>query len=166
VRPSITSLLNGRPVELYEKWPAQGVKRLRVSSEEYRRYIGVGSVNGSGERSGSAARGGSEFSSLDLRRRRAIQLWAKFADYMHDSLGKTENVDANGYAPAATITTTAPNSPQRQQKPQQQQQPQQQPCVIFYQRLEPVGIWGFENGGFQVCVYMNDFIPFPLSVSP
>lgn len=61
------------------------------------------------------------------RQRSTTLLWSKFAKYMCQQLGQNDILRPKGADGEGTST-----------------------FVKFYQRLENVGVWGFENGAFQV----------------
>ena len=135
----MATTLEGAAVQLYESSSDQGCKRLLVDEDQCMVYL---SSEERDESKGSmkSTGGRREFSGFDAKKRRAILLWAKFASYMRDSLARAgEELPPNEEADAKKAAPK-PDPPKSTA-----------PCVLFYQRLGNVGIWGFDDGSFQVC---------------
>ncbi|KAH0536309.1 hypothetical protein FGG08_006802 [Glutinoglossum americanum] len=107
----------GFPIEFLESLGEAGIVRAFVSPREYK--VGIGE-------SGVAEKLGPGKDSFDDLKRKEVVLWRKFANYMSETLGKTEKEKYRkpGMKPTDTIVT-------------------------FYQRFGDVGVWGFADGSFQ-----------------
>ncbi len=127
--PSIP--LYGRPIELYENCGEKGFKHLQIKPEEYQIYLG----NGHDDKNEDGKPKRREWIPSEQRKRRAILLWARFANYMRDALAKS-------------------GSDAIKKAEDQESDGQTGPCVLFYQRLGNVGIWGFDDGSFQVMSHL------------
>ena len=133
--------LEGSAVQFYARSSDQGFKRLLVEEDQCMVYL-LNEERADSKGSMKSTRGLPEYSSFDAKKRRALLLWSKFASYMRDSLARTgsemepaEDEDADADEAAAKTDPSKATIP----------------CVLFYQRLGNVGIWGFDDGSFQVC---------------
>lgn len=119
------SPLQGQQIEFYENYAKDGFKCVRLEEKQYKAFMETDSNSLSGH---------------DLRKQKAIILLTKFAAYMRDALGKRH--DQGAQAPRDTSDETT----EKQATPRQERGP----CILFYQRLGNVGVWGFADGAFQV----------------
>ena len=118
--------LDGPPIEFFENRGGEGLKLAFVDSREFQEQVGLD------EASEKPVSGLDEF---DGRKRRMVVLWRKFANYMTDALGKSEDSTGKDSSSSHDKRKTAACGP----------------FVRFYQRFADVGVWGFGHGGFQVC---------------
>ncbi|KAI9784837.1 MAG: Cell cycle serine/threonine-protein kinase cdc5/MSD2 [Geoglossum umbratile] len=107
----------GYPVEFLENDGDNGILRAFVNPREYNIKLGE---------DGRAEKFGLGKDHFDDLRRKDVMLWRKFANYMCETLGKTdpEKYSKPTVKPADTIVT-------------------------FYQRFGDVGVWGYGDGSFQ-----------------
>ncbi|KAH0555903.1 hypothetical protein GP486_006151 [Trichoglossum hirsutum] len=107
----------GRPIEFLESLGENGLVRAFVNPREFKVACGEG---------GMTEKLGPGKDSFDDLKRKQVALWRKFANYMSETLGKTEKEKYQnpGVKPTDTIVT-------------------------FYQRFGDVGVWGFGDGSFQ-----------------
>ena len=141
--------LHGRPVELYENHNERGFKNVVVTKEVYRFLIdGVKATGVDDDVNAKKSPSQRVLTPSDLRKRRAILLWGRFANYMRDSLAKGNSIADVGEAPQST-------EKQNDAAVKSAEEVERGLCVLFYQRLGNVGIWGFSDGGFQVrwCIF-------------
>lgn len=139
--PSLVTPLNGRPVRFYENTFDKGFRCLEVDEERYMVYLGGDDTKDDGKNNSRQG----ELSSFDNRKRRAILLWGRFANYMQDALAKTSTDETDAGEETAANTTSKSDRSAEGKKDHKQT-----PCVLFYERLGNVGVWGFDDGSFQV----------------
>ncbi|KAL9116907.1 MAG: hypothetical protein Q9187_006566, partial [Circinaria calcarea] len=124
---------NGESIEFLENCGDRGMKRVSASPRTYRVNIGLNGMPG---------KLGSGVDPFDAEKRRTLILWDKFAKYMTQTLGKSDDI-----IPDAEPLSHQPRPhPPRNSKATRIPPP---PFVRFYQRLGNVGIWGFGDGSFQ-----------------
>ncbi|KAI9866661.1 MAG: Cell cycle serine/threonine-protein kinase cdc5/MSD2 [Trichoglossum hirsutum] len=107
----------GHHIEFLESLGEDGLIRAFVNPREFKVARGEGGI---------AEKLGPGKDSFDELKRKEVALWRKFANYMSETLGKTEKekYQKPGVKPIDTIVT-------------------------FYQRFGDVGVWGFGDGSFQ-----------------
>lgn len=116
----------GSPIEFIENCGVEGLKRVLVPASQYQIPVtdaGVADKLAPGR------------DIHDYEKRRKLCLWDKFGKYMTQSLGKSDNLDADSIEEASSSRSRRNNVTG--------------PFVKFYQRLGNVGIWGFGDGSFQ-----------------
>lgn len=116
----------GAPVEFIENCGLEGLKRVLVPASQYQITVSDAGV-------ADKLTPGHDIH--DYEKRRKLCLWDKFGKYMTQSLGKSEEIDANSLEDADSSRSRHNNVAG--------------PFVKFYQRLGNVGIWGFGDGSFQ-----------------
>ncbi|KAI9828903.1 MAG: Cell cycle serine/threonine-protein kinase cdc5/MSD2 [Phylliscum demangeonii] len=118
--------LGGKTIEFYENHYTEGHKCVRVEQKDYQQYIEVDGLKHCLV---------SEFNGYQKRKRRAVSLWTKFAEFMRDTLAVAPVNDRPGVEPLDEGGQT-----KRQDN---------ELCVLFYQRLGNAGVWAFGDGSFQ-----------------
>jgi serine/threonine protein kinase len=108
----------GCPIEFLESVGESGFLRAFVNPREYKIKLGE---------DGRAEKLGPGKDCFDDLKRKDVTLWRKFANYMCETLGRT---DSERYKKPTTKPTDT--------------------IVTFYQRFGDVGVWGFGDGSFQV----------------
>lgn len=116
----------GAPIEFIENCGQEGLKRVLVPASHYQVPVSD---------SGVADKLAPGRDIHDYEKRRKLCLWDKFGKYMTQTLGKSEEMDANLLEEANLSRSRRSNIAG--------------PFVKFYQRLGNVGIWGFGDGSFQ-----------------
>ena len=116
----------GAAVEFIENCGVEGLKRVLVPASQYQVPVSDAGV-------ADKLAPGRDIH--DYEKRRKLFLWDKFGKYMTQTLGKSEDIDANSLEEA---------NPSRSKR-----NIVAGPFVKFYQRLGNVGIWGFGDGSFQ-----------------
>lgn len=116
----------GAPIEFIENCGQEGLKRVLVPASQYQVPVSD---------SGVADKLAPGRDIHDYEKRRKLCLWDKFGKYMTQTLGKSEEMDANLLEEANLSRSRRSNIAG--------------PFVKFYQRLGNVGIWGFGDGSFQ-----------------
>ena len=127
--PKASVPLQGQPIEFYENYLEDGFKRVRLEEDQYQVYF-------ASEDDIKKIRPG--LSGHATRKRRAVLLWTKFANYMRDALAKGQNSQPEESGDKANNEGSKQGSG---------------PCVLFYQRLGNVGVWAFGDGSFQVRLH-------------
>ncbi len=116
----------GAPVEFIENCGLEGLKRVLVPASQYQVLVSdTGAVD--------KLAPGRDIHNYEKRRK--LCLWDKFGKYMTQTLGKSEEIDANSLEEANSSRS--------------RRNTVAGPFVKFYQRLGNVGIWGFGDGSFQ-----------------
>ena len=118
--------VRGAPIEFIENCGVEGLKRVLVPASHYQVPVSDAGV-------ADKLAPGRDIH--DFEKRRKLCLWDKFGKYMTQTLGKSEEIDAN--------TLEELNSSRSKRNLVAG------PFVKFYQRLGNVGIWGFGDGSFQ-----------------
>ena len=116
----------GAPIEFIENCGLDGLKRVLVPPSQYQVPVSDAGV-------ADKLAPGRDIH--DYEKRRKLCLWDKFGKYMTQTLGKSEEVDADSLEETNTSRSRRNNVAG--------------PFVKFYQRLGNVGIWGFGDGSFQ-----------------
>lgn len=116
----------GSPIEFIENCGVEGLKRVLVPASQYQIPVTDAGVV-------DKLAPGRDIH--DYEKRRKLCLWDKFGKYMTQSLGKSEDLDADPIEEASSSRSRRNNVTG--------------PFVKFYQRLGNVGIWGFGDGSFQ-----------------
>lgn len=116
----------GAPIEFIENCGVEGLKRVLVPASQYQVPVSDAGV-------ADKLAPGRDIH--DYEKRRKLCLWDKFGKYMTQTLGKSEEIDANSLEEANSSRSRRNNIAG--------------PFVKFYQRLGNVGIWGFGDGSFQ-----------------
>lgn len=116
----------GAPIEFIENCGLEGLKRVLVPASQYQVPVSDAGV-------ADKLAPGRDIH--DYEKRRKLCLWDKFGKYMTQTLGKSEEIDANSVEETNSSRTRRDNVAG--------------PFVKFYQRLGNVGIWGFGDGSFQ-----------------
>ena len=123
----------GVPIEFFENCGEEGMKRVFVHPKTYKINI---SADGIAEKLGPGT------NIHDYEKRKKLILWDKFAKYMTQTLGKSDEEED----PPKSISA---NSEIHPSDPHKLQRSPPRPFIKFYQRLGNVGIWGFGNNSFQ-----------------
>ena len=113
----------GAPIEFIENCGLEGLKRVLVPASQYQVPVSD---------TGVADKLAPGRDIHDYEKRRKLCLWDKFGKYMTQTLGKSEEVDADSLEKVSSRRVEVAG-----------------PFVKFYQRLGNVGIWGFGDGSFQ-----------------
>ena len=116
----------GAPIEFIENCGLDGLKRVLVPPSQYQVLVSDAGV-------ADKLAPGRDIH--DYEKRRKLCLWDKFGKYMTQTLGKSEELDADLVEEANSSISKRNNVAG--------------PFVKFYQRLGNVGIWGFGDGSFQ-----------------
>ena len=116
--------ISGPNIEFYENRGEQGISRGKVNPQNYKIAVKDGEA-------GKLHRGRDEW---DDRKREKIVLWKKFANYM-TAFGRDQDFYDEIPSRVQQSDTVAAGN-----------------VVTFYQRFGDVGIWGFCDGHFQVCL--------------
>lgn len=116
----------GAPIEFIENCGLEGLKRVLVPASQYQVSVSDAGV-------ADKLAPGRDIH--DYEKRRKLCLWDKFGKYMTQTLGKSEEIDADALEDANSSRSRRNNIAG--------------PFVKFYQRLGNVGIWGFGDGSFQ-----------------
>ena len=116
----------GAPIEFIENCGLEGLKRVLVPASQYQVPVSDAGV-------ADKLAPGRDIH--DYEKRRKLCLWDKFGKYMTQTLGKSEDIDANSAEELNSSRSKRSNVAG--------------PFVKFYQRLGNVGIWGFGDGSFQ-----------------
>ena len=116
----------GSPIEFIENCGVEGLKRVLVPASQYQVPVSDAGIV-------EKLAPGRDIH--DYEKRRKLCLWDKFGKYMTQTLGKSDNLDADSLEEADTSRRRRNNVAG--------------PFVKFYQRLGNVGIWGFGDGSFQ-----------------
>ena len=116
----------GAAVEFIENCGVEGLKRVLVPASQYQVPVSDAGV-------ADKLAPGRDIH--DYEKRRKLFLWDKFGKYMTQTLGKSEDIDANSLEEANSSRS--------------KRNIVAGPFVKFYQRLGNVGIWGFGDGSFQ-----------------
>ena len=116
----------GAPIEFIENCGLEGLKRVLVPASQYQVPVSD---------AGIADRLAPGRDIHDYEKRRKLCLWDKFGKYMTQTLGKSEDIDANSLEELNSSRSKRSNVAG--------------PFVKFYQRLGNVGLWGFGDGSFQ-----------------
>jgi hypothetical protein len=119
--------LQGSPIEFFENRGRDGLERVVVAPEEFKIKAVKGSI---------ADKLGPGRDRVDTHRRKTVQLWRNFANYMVHVLGNSED--------ESTVNVT--------ETPRDLNQDRSSPFLKFYQRFGDVGVFGFGDGSFQVSV--------------
>ncbi len=114
------------PIEFIENCGDDGLKRVLVQPSHYQVKV---SPEGLPDRLAIGT------DTHDFEKRKKLCLWDKFAKYMTQTLGKSEETNLS------TESDSTVSKPSRRSVAG--------PFVKFYQRLGNVGIWGFADGSFQ-----------------
>lgn len=114
----------GAPAEFLEDCGGNGIKRVFVPASKLQVKGGPSGIANSFEH---------EATGCDFEKHKRLSIWGKFGKYM------TQNIDLNLMDEESG--GTARNRTRR---------PAAGPFVKFYQRLGNVGIWGYDDGSFQL----------------
>ena len=122
-KDQLIPIRNGKEVEFYENRGERGQYVSRVPAMQFKAAEQPG-------RPVRLTRGRDEW---DDRKREKLVIWKKFANYM-------------------TVFGREDGHPRDEPVGRIDSEPHNGMVVTFYQRLGDVGIWGFYDGSFQVCL--------------
>ena len=124
-KDQLIPIRDGKEVEFYENRSERGQYVSRVSAAQFKAAEQAG-------RPVRLTRGKDEW---DDRKREKLVIWKKFANYM-------------------TVFGREDDHPRDEPVGRIDSEPHNGMVVTFYQRLGDVGIWGFYDGSFQVCIHL------------